>query len=366
MKKRILTFIVLLCLLITAACGTQQQPATTTAAAATTAAATTAAAAATRPELAYDGNYGNADTAYNIDLDKYDGGGEAHAESQQERKEIKNVNCTLTVKDVVATYNSIYDILVSLGGYEFNKTESKREGVVYYSLTLKLPPENLPEFERQLRAAAGDNAVSYYNVSSQDITSAYYDTSARLDSMKASIAQYYAMLSRANTVAEMLEIRREITYLQADIDSLQGQLNVWNALVSYATIEMQIQREDDPLAQTRTRQWSFNSPSEIFNSIGNGFIATGNVVYQIIVGIFVVLISLLPALIPIGAIVILVVFIRRRTKEKKRMQIENLTARIDSIGGISSAAGENDEPETPAEAAVDDAGAGNGEDDDSK
>ena len=282
---------------------------------------------------------------YDMEYSMYDSGGQvindeaAYASSDQVRKEVKNVNCTLTVKDVKSVYNSLYEIVDNLGGYEFNKTETNRDGIVYYNLTLKLPPENLQEFETRLRSIAGDNAVTYYNVSSQDITSAYYDTSARIESMKASLTQYYAMISRANTVTEMLEIRREITILQAEIDSLQGQLNVWNMLVSYATIDMQIQREDDPLAQTRAEQWSFNTPSEILNAMGNGFITTSNIVYRVIVGIFVVLISLLPALILIGIIVLIVIFIRRKIKAKSRAQSDIEPGRGVPGGGFGNSGG---------------------------
>ncbi|MCL2060195.1 MAG: DUF4349 domain-containing protein [Oscillospiraceae bacterium] len=247
------------------------------------------------------------------------GGGGAYADDGQARvrKEIKNVNCRLLVKDVMATYNSVAGIVNSLGGYEFSKSESRRGESIYLNITIKLPPENLEEFERQLRSSTGDNAISHYNMFSDDITSMYYDTASRLESMRASMEQYMALIERARNVSDMLEIRREITYLQADIDSLQGQINMWNMLVGYATIDMAIERESDPLAQTRSQQWSFNTPSEIFNAMGNGFIATGNAVYQFIIGLFVIIVSLVPVLVPAGIILLIVLRINKKRKAKK-------------------------------------------------
>ena len=287
----------------------------------------TTAAAATVPQTAQQAAY---EYAYDYDMSEVASGGGgssigddgaavyADAQNQQVRKEIKNVHCGLLVKDVRATYNNVANIVNSLGGYEFNKSESQRGGYVYYNLTIKLPPERLDEFERQLRSSAGENAISYYNIYSEDITSAYYDVAARLDSMRASMAQYLSLIERAENVTEMLEIRREITILQAEIDSLQGQINVWNLLIGYATIDLIIEREADPISQTRNAQWTFNTPSEIINSMGNGFIATGNAVYLFIIGFFVVLVSLLPALIPAAIIVFFILWLRRNRKKRKQ------------------------------------------------
>lgn len=283
------------------------------------------------------GGYDDNGSYYSSDIAA--GGSTVYAEEDQknkERKEIKNVNCQLVVKDVPAAYVYISDKVAALGGYEFSKTESKNNGVVYYSVTIKLPPENLPEFEKSLRAVEGENALRYFNLYSDDITSVYYDAAARLESMTASMRQYYALIAKATTVKDMLEIQREITALQADIDSLQGQINVWNSLVGFATINLTIERESDPLTQTKNEQWSFNTPSEIVNSMGNGFIATGNVVYQVVVGLFVVIVSLLPVLVPAGLIVLIIIAIRRKSRKK------NIAGKSKKVNGQTGAADQAD------------------------
>jgi len=289
---------------------------------ATTAAATTAAAALHYRTESYDAADMAANELYDYDeeFDVQILGLTGEGAAVQVRKEIKNVNCTLVVKDVQAAYDYISETVNRLDGYEFSKTEYNRENWKQFYLTLKLPPEHLPEFELALRSVEGVNALRHYNLSSDDITSAYYDTAARLESMKASLVQYHALLAKAGSIKDMLEIQREITRLQADIESMQGQMNMWNLLVRYATINLTIEREDDPLAQSRNEVWSFNSPSEIVNAMVNGFINTGNVVYRFFVGMFVVLVSLLPALVPIGIIVVIILVIRRKRKLKRGLR----------------------------------------------
>ena len=270
------------------------------------------ASTAKNKDPAEDGSLGGGDGGSGSEPDKT-----REQEQEQERKEIKNISCELVVKDVQAAYIYIAQTVSGLGGYEFSKTESKRDGNIYYSVIIKLPPENLAAFEAALRSVEGENALRYYNLYSDDITASYYDVASRLASMKNSLNQYYSLISKAVSVKDMLEIQREITILQAEIESLQGQMNVWNALVRHATINLSISKEADPLASAKNEQWSFNTPSEIINSMGNGFIATGNVMYQIIVGLFVVIVSLLPALIPLAIIVIIVIMVRRKSKPKR-------------------------------------------------
>jgi len=350
MKIRFICLVVLIISLIGAAgCGSSGGGAPM-AAQATTAAATRAAMAN------YDGAEFESGSFMDLSVSKSTaggntsgnaGGGDTETEGQQLRKLIKNVRCQIAVKDVGAAYYDVYNIVQSLGGYEYSKTESKSNGDAYYSIVFKLPPDNIPEFEYRLRSATGENALKYFNLSSDDITSAYYDVSSRLYSMRASLQQYLAMLSKAVTIKDMLEIQREITSLQAEIDSLQGQLNIWNMLVDYATIDISIEKEADPLAPKRNEQWSFNTPSEIVNSMGNGFIATGNAVYRIIVGIIVVVVSLLPAVIPIGLIVLLVLYIRRKARAKRgdavAKKADNPLGRL-----FNKAAPDNGEPDNGA------------------
>jgi len=260
---------------------------------------------------------------------------------EQGRKEIKNVRCALVVKDVQATYNRVSEAVRRFGGYEFSKSESQRNNFTYIDITVKLPPETLSEFEQSLRSAEGENAFRHYNMYSDDITSSYYDVASRLDSMKAALMQYHALISKANTIKDMLEIQREITALQADIDSLQGQLNMWNTLVSFATVSITIEREDDPLAQSKTAEWSFNSPGEILNAMGNGFIATGNAVYRVIVGILVIIVSMLPLLIPAGVIIFFIIRYRRRHKQRKTAADAAVSATAKNSGAVGSATVEN-------------------------
>jgi hypothetical protein len=229
------------------------------------------------------------------------------------RKEIKNGYAQLDAKDAAEAYATAMGTATALGGYEFGRSESRSGGNVHISLTLKLPPESLAEFEARLRAAVS-GSITIWNISSEDITSQYYDAAARLESMERSLSQYLELIGEARNVSDILEIRREVTALQADIDSLRGMLRMWDALVAYATFRLEISQSAAPLESVGSTEWRFSSPGNILAAMQSGFVTTGNALYRILVWLAVALVSLLPVLVPAALVVAAVLRFRKKRR----------------------------------------------------
>lgn len=238
------------------------------------------------------------------------------AQKQDIRKVIKSGEIAVEVEDVDSAYSSVLQIINDLDGEEFSKN-------YYYSgehkrmeLVIKLPPENLNEFQKRLTDLVGNGKIKRSNIRSQDITSDYYDTKARLESYEASRDQLRELLKKAETVEDILKIHNELTRLQAEIDALQGRVKMWDKLVSMATITLYIDKEDDPLKHTKTVSWKFNSPEEIWRTMRNSFISVVNTLYSLIVWLVIITVSALPILVPAG-IIVWVVLRRRHNKKDK-------------------------------------------------
>jgi len=251
------------------------------------------------------------DTAVAVESERYS---EGHVNKEDIRKIIKNGEIAVEVKDVDAAYAKILYLVKGLGGEEFNKSYYSSNGHKRMELVLKIPPEKLDEFQAKLAELVGDGKIKHSSIRSEDITMQYYDADSRLKSYKASKNQLDELLKEAKTVEETLNIHREITRLQAEIESLQGQINLWDKLVSMATITLYIDEEDDPLRHTKTADWRFSSLSDIWSAMKNGFITVINTIYSLIVWLFIIIVSLLPVLIPAGIILWLV--LRRKRKNK--------------------------------------------------
>lgn len=230
------------------------------------------------------------------------------------RKVIKNGEIAVEVKNVDEAYKGITEILDSVNGEEFSKDYSIYDKYKRMELELKIPPEKLDIFQEKLTEYVGKGKIRSINIRSRDITSDYFDVQARLESYKAGRDRIRELLDEAQTVEETLKIQNELNRLQAEIDSMQGRIKMWNRLVDMATITLYIDEEEDPLKHTETIAWKFSSPNQIWHAMRNGFVNTANILFDIIIWIVIISVALIPVLIPGG---IIAWFIIRRKRNKK-------------------------------------------------
>ena len=74
----------------------------------------------------------------------------------------------------------------------------------------------------------------------KDVTEEYVDVEARLKANKELEQRYLEIMKKANTVSEMLEIEKEMGTLRADIESIEGRLNVLKSQVAFSTLTVTI------------------------------------------------------------------------------------------------------------------------------
>lgn len=235
-------------------------------------------------------------------------------EQEDVRKIIRNAEMAVEVKDVDEMYNKIVKLVKSFDGEEHDKnyyvSDYKRMEVV-----LKMPPDNLDIFEKELAELVGHGRIKRSKIKSQDITAEYYDISARLESYIASREQLRKIMEEAETVEETLSVQRELTNIQAEIESLQGRVNMWDRLVSMATVRLYIDEIRDPLRRTKTIEWKFNSHSDVLRTMRNGFIIVVNTMYTLIVWGAVIIVASIPVIIPLG-VILWIIHRRRKGKNK--------------------------------------------------
>ncbi|HOJ11993.1 MAG TPA: DUF4349 domain-containing protein [Clostridiales bacterium] len=256
----------------------------------------------------------------------YDGGQSAadtnsNSQSAQDAKEdikkvIKNGDISVEVKDVDIAYEGIMKIVESLGGEEFNKNYTISGEYKRMELVLKIPPEKLNLFEQKIKEYVGEGKVRNINIRSRDITSEYYDYTARLESYQASRDQMRELLKKAQNIDETLRIQQELTRLQAEIDSMQGQVKMWDKLIDMATINLYIDEEDNPFKKTTAVSWKFNSPAEIWSTMKNGFVGVVNTIYSLLIWILIAVVSLSPVIAVASIVIYVIFFVKKKRKQK--------------------------------------------------
>lgn len=77
-------------------------------------------------------------------------------------------------------------------------------------------------------------------VYTENVTSQYYDTQARLSTYEAQEKRLIELLDMADTVSDVIEIENELTEVRYRIESLQTTLRGWDRRVSWSTVTLKV------------------------------------------------------------------------------------------------------------------------------
>lgn len=164
------------------------------------------------------------------------------------------------------------------------------------SITLRVPTENLNEFLGFIQNGYGK--VVNINVSSNDITTEYNSTEARLKVLYASEKKYLELLDKSHTMNDIILINTRLEDIQAEILSLEAQMSSYDNLLDYSTININLN-----IKETSTFFGDY------WNYLGNFFVTIGKIILYV-----------LPFLVTgcgICGIAYLLVYLSKKKKTKK-------------------------------------------------
>lgn len=143
--------------------------------------------------------------------------------------------------DINVTVPSARDALIAarriatgLGGFvESSSHSQQQQGLPYAHLGIRVPAK---QFEGALDQLGALGEVVTLNTSGQDVTEQVVDVQARIKTMKAEEEQYRLILSRANKIGEILEVKSRLDQVRQEIESLQARYQYLSSQASYSTI----------------------------------------------------------------------------------------------------------------------------------
>lgn len=159
-----------------------------------------------------------------------------------DRKLIKTVWLELESKSYEESLKSLEKLVEAAGGYLESQSE---QGISYYAsgsyrsryatLTARIPADRLEE----VTEAAGElcNVVSRSSDVS-DITDTYTDTEARLETLKLQEERLLAILAKATTLSDVIELEQSLSNVRYEIESITAQLKNMDGQVSYSTLNI--------------------------------------------------------------------------------------------------------------------------------
>lgn len=124
-----------------------------------------------------------------------------------------------------------------VGGYLEGSSQNEYSSRPSTTLNLRIPSSQLAPL---LASLNGVGEVTSKSLSSEDVTERYIDIQARLETNKKLRDRLQKLLDRADVVKDVLAIERELTRLQADIDSMTARLKAMKGKVDYASLTVQL------------------------------------------------------------------------------------------------------------------------------
>jgi hypothetical protein len=215
-----------------------------------------------------------------------------------EQKIIKTGDIRFETNYLEETYSKMTTAVKKHNAIIQNDTEGKDYGSVFRKIIVRVPSKNFDAFLSDI-----SKGVAYFDnkeISSQDVTEEYIDIDARLKAKKVLESRYLELLKKANKVAEMLEIEKQLSAIREEIEAKEGQLRYMQSQISMSTITIEFYKT---VANEGGATISYGS--KIWNAIKSGF----NGISSFFIGIL----SIWPFLIILA---VAVYYIRKRFKKK--------------------------------------------------
>ena len=153
----------------------------------------------------------------------------------QQRIIIRTVNMSIVVDEIQAAIDDIARIADEAGGWMVSSDRSLKHAG---SISVRVPATGLDSVVEMLRNLATD--VESETSASQDVTDEYYDLQSRLKNQRATEEALINLLEKAEHVQYALEVQRELTKVQENIERMLGRIKLLEETSAYSLITVHL------------------------------------------------------------------------------------------------------------------------------
>lgn len=161
-----------------------------------------------------------------------------------DRKLVQTAMLELAVRDVETSFQRLQSKAGQYGGYVENAylqgNRDKDNQLLMASITLRLPASKMDEF---ISSLSQEGRILSSQRNSQDITLQYTDMEARLNNLKVQEKRLLELYQKATKVEDILRLEEQVGRVRGEIDSLTAQLKVMNNQVQYASLTINLQKD---------------------------------------------------------------------------------------------------------------------------
>ena len=228
-------------------------------------------------------------------------------------KLIKNASIQIEVEK--GTFEKIFFQVASLAdqnnGYVSNsQSYSDSEGnMTSGQITIRVDKAN---FDAVLNKIKAMGKVKNVNITVSDVTQEYVDNESRLKNLDSQRTSLLKLMDKSVTVKDSIEIQRELSNVEGQIEVIKGRQNYLDNLIGYSTIDITLA---EPQAITESNQGGF------IGAIRRGAIGALTVIRVIATG----LVAISPLLV-IAGIVLIIIWQSLKSRNRKRKKLQAMEA----------------------------------------
>ena len=152
------------------------------------------------------------------------------------RKLIKNGSVKFQTNDIDKTDAFIKSAVKKFDAYISNDEDYSNESNKGCDLTIRVPAAKYDSLMAYIINNADIKSLDNKSTNIEDVTTDYIDNQTRLKIKKASEAKLIVLLNKAKDLKDLLAVQKQLTDLQADIESIEGKMKYLNDQVNYSTL----------------------------------------------------------------------------------------------------------------------------------
>ena len=223
-----------------------------------------------------------------------------------DRKIIIELEYNVETKDLDKTVKSLEESVGKVGGYYENSyLEGNTENGGYARYVLRIPTDKLDGFTANVDFFGN---VTSQNRTGKDVTTQYYDTESKLETLRIQQERVTELLKEAKTLDEILMLEKELTGIRADIESLTTTIKKYDSLINYTRVTISI---NQVYVFTTVEEPGFGE--QVVETFKDSFEFAADVIKSLVLAF----IWLLPSITIMLVFVGLILLVAKRTKKKR-------------------------------------------------
>ncbi|MES2514931.1 MAG: DUF4349 domain-containing protein [Bacteroidota bacterium] len=151
-----------------------------------------------------------------------------------EQKLIKNGDISFETKSIKDTKSFLQKTVSKYKGYISNEKIQDYRTDPTEVLTVRVPNQDFDKLINDIGSQVGEFDSKRIDI--DDVTAEFVDMEARLKNKKQLETKYQELLAKANNMADILKIEKEISLIREDIESTEGRLRYLSNQVGYSTL----------------------------------------------------------------------------------------------------------------------------------